>query len=578
MLVGLSVRDVVLIDRLDLSFERGLCVLTGETGAGKSILLDALGLALGNRADAGLLRPGAKQASVAAVFEVGPGHPARAVLDESQIEAEDDLLVLRRLLGADGRSRAFVNDQPVSVGLLRQLGDTLIEIQGQFEQRGLLDRASHRALLDAYGGCAEAARGVTALWSRWREADTARDRAAQALEAARRDEAFLRHAVAELDAFDPGPDEEPRLAEQRGLLMNAEKLRTAMTAAVAALEGAGDEAGAESRLSDARRALEPAAELAAGRLGPALAAVERAALETEEALTALRVAASELELDAGRLGEVEDRLFTLRDLARKHGVAAEALPDLRDELAERLAAIDGGGARLAELERAVADAQAAYQARAEKLSRARAMAAKSLDQAVNAELTPLKLDKAVFQTRLERLGPDGWDAQGLDRIAFEVTTNPGSPPGPLAKIASGGELSRFLLALKVVLAGVSPARTLVFDEVDSNVGGATAHAVGERLARLAGAAPGNADAGGGGGGDTGEALQILVVTHSPQVGARGAHHWRVHKEAEGGRVTTRVSPLDPDGREEEIARMLSGAEVTEEARAAAKRLIDAVPG
>jgi DNA repair protein RecN (Recombination protein N) len=344
MLVSLSVRDVVLIDRLDLSFDSGLCVLTGETGAGKSILLDALGLALGNRADTGLLRHGAKQASVAAVFEVDPDHPARAILVEQEIEAEDELLVLRRLLGADGRSRAFVNDQPVSIGLLRRLGDTLIEIQGQFEQRGLLDRASHRALLDAYGGCTKSASGVAALWSTWREANEARDRAAQALEAARRDEAFLRHAVAELDAFDPVPGEESQLAEQRGLLMNAEKLRAAMDAAVTALEGAGTETGAESRLTDARRALGLVAEQAAGRLGPALAAVERAAIETEEALTALRTAATELELEAGRLGAVEDRLFALRDLARKHGVAAEALPGLRSYLAERLAAIDSGGA------------------------------------------------------------------------------------------------------------------------------------------------------------------------------------------------------------------------------------------
>jgi DNA repair protein RecN (Recombination protein N) len=393
------------------------------------------------------------------------------------------------------------------------------------------------------------------------------------MEAARRDEAFLRHAVAELDAFDPGPGEEPRLAEQRGLLMNAEKLRAAMTAAVTALEGAGGETGADSRLTDARRALGQVAEQAAGRLGPALAAVERAAIETEEALNSLRTATADLELEADRLGAIEDRLFALRDLARKHGVAAEALPSLRDELAERLAAIDGGGAALAELELAVAKASATYQAAAEKLSRARAKAAKSLDRAVNAELAPLKLDKAEFQTRLERLEPDGWGAQGLDRIAFEVATNPGSPPGPLAKIASGGELSRFLLALKVVLAEVSPVRTLVFDEVDSNVGGATAHAVGERLARLAGSG-----GGANSGADSGDGLQVLVVTHSPQVGARGAHHWRVHKEAEGARVTTRVSPLDIAGREEEIARMLSGAEVTEEARAAAKRLIEAVPG
>ncbi len=576
MLVSLSVRDVVLIDRLDLSFERGLCVLTGETGAGKSILLDALGLALGNRADTGLLRPGAKQASVAAAFEIEAGHPALAILDQREIAAEDELLVLRRTLGADGRSRAYVNDQPVSVGLLRRLGDTLVEIQGQFEQRGLMDPANHRALLDAYGGCAEAARGVAALWSIWRDAGAAREAAAQAREAARRDEDFLRHAVAELDAFEPAPGEEIRLAEQRGLLMNAEKLGAAMSAAVNALEGSSGDAGAESRLADARRALERIAGQAAGRLGPALAAVERAALETEEALTALRDAAADLALDAGRLGEVEDRLFALRDLARKHGVETETLPALRAELAGRLADIDGGGARLAELERALAKARADYRAAADKLSRTRAKAAKALDRALNQELAPLKLDRAVFRTRIERLAEDAWGALGLDRIAFEVTTNPGNPPGPLAKIASGGELSRFLLALKVVLARVSPVCTLVFDEVDSNLGGATAHAVGERLARLTGAAStDDAEAGGNGGGD---GLQVLVVTHSPQVGARGAHHWRVHKETEGGRVTTRVSPLDRDGREEEIARMLSGAEVTEEARAAAKRLIEAEAG
>ncbi len=571
MLVNLSVRDIVLIDRLDVTFEGGLCVLTGETGAGKSILLDALGLALGNRADTGLLRRGAKQASVAAAFEIEAGHPVRAILDEHQIGTEDDLLVLRRLLGADGRSRAFVNDQPVSVGLLRRLGDSLVEIQGQFEQRGLLDTANHRALLDAYGGCGEAAARVAALWSEWRGAGEARDRAAQALEAARRDEIFLRHAVEELEAFDPAPGEEPRLAEQRSLLMNAEKLGEAMNAAAAALAGDGGRPGAETELAEARRTLERVAGQAAGRLGPALAAVERAVLETEETQAALRVASSELELDAGRLGEVEDRLFALRDLARKHGVGAEALPGLRGELAERLAGIDGGGAQLAELERAVATARTAYEAAAEKLSRARAKAAKSLDQAVNAELTPLRLDKAEFRTRIERLDDAAWGRHGLDRIAFEVATNPGSLPGPLAKIASGGELSRFLLALTVVLAGVGPARTLVFDEVDSNVGGATAHAVGERLVRLTGNRHGGGDGGGGG-------LQVLVVTHSPQVGARGAHHWRVHKETRDGAVATRVSPLDRGEREEEIARMLSGAEVTEEARAAAKRLIGAEPG
>ncbi len=557
MLVSLSVRDVVLIDRLDLTFENGLCVLTGETGAGKSILLDALGLALGNRADAGLVRPGAKQAAVAAAFAIDAAHPARMVLAEQDLDAEDDLLVLRRLLGADGRSRAFVNDQPVSVGLLRTLGASLVEVQGQFEQRGLLDPASHRALLDAYGGLGTEAARVAGLWSDWRAAEAAREQAARELAAARRDEAFLRHAVAELEAFDPRPGEERTLAEQRVLLLNAERLGEAMNAACAALAGAEAERGAEASLAEARRALDRVAAQAAGRLGPALSALERAALETEEALAALGAVSADLELDGSRLAEVEARLFALRDLARKHGIEADGLAEFCATLSERLSAFDAGGARLAELERGAAATREAYRRAAEGLSRRRAKAATALDRAVGAELAPLKLDKAAFRTRLERQDEAGWGGHGMDRIAFEVSTNPGSPFGALAKIASGGELSRFLLALKVVLAEVGPPRTLVFDEVDSNVGGATAHAVGERLIRLT------------------RDRQLLVVTHSPQVGARGAHHWRVHKEPRGEGVATRVSPLSPGEREEEIARMLSGAEVTEEARAAAKRLIEA---
>jgi DNA repair protein RecN (Recombination protein N) len=556
MLVSLSVRDVVLIDRLDLTFESGLCVLTGETGAGKSILLDALGLALGNRADAGLLRPGADQASVAASFEVEADHPVRAILAEQGLEAEGGLLVLRRLLGTDGRSRAFVNDQPVSVGLLRSLGDGLVEVQGQFEQRGLLDPTSHRALLDAYGGLGAQAERMAVLWRDWRATGEAREKAARELEDARRDEAFLRHAVEELAAFDPAPGEERALAEQRALLMNAEKLAEAMNAAFAALSGGDAERGAEAGLAEARRALERAADQAAGRLGSALSAIERASLETEEALAALRSFSADLKHDARRLTEVEDRLFALRDLARKHGIEADALPGLRATLAERLSAIDGGGERLAELERAVRAKRQAYASAAEALSAARVKAATALDQAIGAELGPLKLEKAGFRTRLERQAESGWGAHGLDRIDFEVSTNLGSPYGALARIASGGELSRILLALKVVLAEVGPVRTLVFDEVDSNVGGATAHAVGERLAQLT------------------RDRQVLVVTHSPQVGARGAHHWRVHKETHGDGVATRVSPLNLDEREEEIARMLSGAEVTEEARAAARRLIE----
>lgn len=561
MLVSLSVRDVVLIDRLDLVFDQGLCVLTGETGAGKSILLDALGLALGNRAEVSLLRPGAAQASVAASFEAPPAHPALAILAEQDILTENEAIVLRRTLGADGRSRAFINDQPVSAGLLRRLGETLVEVQGQFEQRGLLDTASHRGLLDAYGGLTAKAETIADLWRDWRGAIQAREEAAMALDQARRDEAFLRHAVEELNSLNPTPGEERRLAEQRDLLMNAEQLIEAMNSAHDQLAG-GDLApglvgGAEAALAGARRSLERAAAKAGGRLDPVMAALERAALEIEEALGQLRAVSTDINLDAARQGEIEERLFSLRDLARKHGVEADALATLRDELAARLAAIDSGGEHLAALDRALQAQREAYLAAAEKLSAQRVRAAAALDQAVDAELPPLKLEKASFHTRVERLDETGWNPQGLDRIAFDVATNPGSRPGPIAKIASGGELARFLLALKVVLAGIGPRKTLIFDEVDSGIGGATAHAVGERLARLT------------------HDRQVLVVTHSPQVSARGAQHWRVHKETAGNGAATRVSPLSADERQEEIARMLSGAEITEEARAAARRLIAA---
>ena len=559
MLVSLSVRDVVLIDRLDLTFQDGLCVLTGETGAGKSILLDALGLALGNRAEAGLLRPGAKQAAVTARFEVGADHPALRILADQGLDAEEADLLLRRTLGADGRSRAFVNDQPVSVGLLRRLGDSLVEVQGQFEQRGLLDPAIHRELLDAYAGLGADAERVSGLWRDWREAVAARGQAKADLEQARRDEAFLRHAVEELDAMDPKPGEETTLAKQRALLMNAGKIVEGMNAALSELSPGGEAAvgGAEPAIAAARRALTRAAPQAGGRLDGALGALDRAALEIEEALSQLHSLSTEIGQDSGGLEAVEERLFGLRDLARKHGTEVERLTALRGELAARLSAIDGGGVRLAELEGAARAAREAFRDAAESLSAARGKATKRLDTAVARELPPLKLEKAVFHTSVERLEESAWGPHGLDRVAFEAATNPGSPRGPIARIASGGELARFLLALKLVLAEVGPRRTLVFDEVDAGVSGATADAIGERLARLT------------------RDRQVLVVTHSPQVGARGAHHWRVHKEPDGKRVATRVSPLSREERREEIARMLAGAEVTDEARAAAKRLIEA---
>ncbi|HSR71164.1 MAG TPA: DNA repair protein RecN [Kiloniellales bacterium] len=556
MLVQLSVRDVVLIDRLDLSFGDGLCVLTGETGAGKSILLDALGLALGYRADAGLVRPGAERAAVTASFTIEPGHPAVSLLAEQGLDGEDAVIVLRRVLGADGRSRAFVNDQPVSVGLLRQLGESLVEIQGQFEQRGLLDPATHRQLLDEYAGLADDTAKMAELWRSWRAALEQRRVAADALDRARRDEAFLRHAVEELDALEPEPGEERSLAEERSFLLNAGRLAEALAAALAALT-AEEGAGAESALGNAHRALGKVADKAGERLDPALAAIDRALVETEEAVAQLQSLGADLESDSGRLEAVEERLFALRELARKHDVAVEALPALRTRLAERLTEIDDGGARLQALDRAAAEARKAYCEAAERVGAARRKAAKALDRAVERELPPLKLDKARFRTVIDPLPESDWGPNGLDRIAFAATTNPGTPAGPLAKIASGGELARFLLAIRVVLAEVGARRTLVFDEVDSGIGGATAHAVGERLARLT------------------RDRQVLVVTHSPQVGARGTHHWRVHKEAAGRTVTTRVSALDAAERREEIARMLSGAEVTEEARAAARRLIEA---
>lgn len=557
MLVGLSVRDVILIEHLDLAFQDGLCVLTGETGAGKSILLDALGLALGNRADSGLLRPGAEQARVTASFEVGAGHQALAMLAELDLAPEEGAVVLRRTLGRDGRSRAFINDQPVSVGLLRRVGDALIEVQGQFENRGLLDPASHRALLDAYGHLSGQADEVAALWRNWRDARQAHQDAMDEAATAAQEEDFLRHTVDELQALDPRPGEEQALAEERGLLINAGRIVEALTGALAALAGEESNGGAESALATAARRLDRIAAQAGARLEPTLAALNRASAETAETVAQLQSLMADIELDAGRVEQVNARYFALHELARKHNVAVDDLASLKATLEGRLDSIVDADARLARLAGAADEARTAYVQAADALSDARRKAAGKLDAAVMRELPPLKLEKARFRTRLDPLDEAQWGAAGIERVSFEVSTNPGSPGGPLAKIASGGELARFLLAIKVVLAEVGPPRTLIFDEVDAGIGGATAHAVGERLARLT------------------RDRQVLVVTHSPQVGARGRHHWRVHKEPHGDRVATRVSRLDPDERQEEIARMLSGAEVTDEARAAARSLIQA---
>jgi DNA repair protein RecN (Recombination protein N) len=556
MLASLAVRDVVLIDRLALEFAPGLAVLTGETGAGKSILLDALGLALGARAEARLVRQGAQQASVAAVFELPDGHPARALLAEQGIadaDGEGGALTLRRILAPDGKSRAFANDQPVSVGLLRQLGDLLVEVQGQFESRGLLDAATHRGLLDAFGGLEAEARRLATAWQAWRALEEAAEAAALRLAAARRDEAFLRHALDELVALDPRAGEEESLAAERQLLLHTGKILEALAEARQALAG---RAGAEGLLANALRALDRVAEKAGGRLAPLTEALERALAETDEVGRQLDALSADTELDPQRLERVEERYFALKDLARKHGREVGELPALREELAQKLAALDDGGAELARLRRQAADAGAAWRQAAEALGARRRAAARKLDAAINAELPPLKLERARFQTQVEALPAEAWGAGGQERVAFLVATNPGATPGPLARIASGGELARFLLALKVVLAALSPVPTLVFDEVDAGIGGATAAAVGERLARLA------------------AERQVLVVTHSPQVAARGGQHWRVAKRIGRDSALTDVAALDPAGRREEIARMLSGEQVTDEARQAAAKLLE----
>ncbi len=549
MLLGLVIRDIVLIDRLDLAFAPGLTVLTGETGAGKSILLDALGLALGARAEASLLRAGASQASVTAEFELPRKHRLRDLLNEQGL-AVDDSLLLRRQLGADGRSRAFVNDQPVGVGLLRQIGDGMVEIVGQFEQHGLLDPATHGEMLDAHGGHDTPA--VAAAWRLWQTKQEARAAAQAEIAAAKRDEEFLRHAADELSGLVPQPGEEAGLAEQRSLMLHRSKLVEAMQAALDELSG---ERGGESQMNQARRRLDRLADKAQGRLDPAIAALDRAQSELAEAVEQLTRLARDLDADPRGLEKIEDRLYALRDLARKHHVAVDDLADLRERIDSQLARLDDRSGSLARLTQAEAEARQAYVAAAEALSRARKKTAAKLDKAVMAELPPLKLDKARFATVIERLAEPQWGPSGLDRVAFEVATNPGSAPGPIGRIASGGELARFLLALKVVLAADGSAPTLVFDEVDSGIGGATAAAVGERLARLS------------------RNRQLLVVTHSPQVAAQAQHHWQVEKSASKVGSLTRASELDAAARREEIARMLSGASVSDEARAAADRLL-----
>ncbi|MEM7171576.1 MAG: DNA repair protein RecN [Pseudomonadota bacterium] len=557
MLVGLSIRNVVLIEKMDLELSGGLCALTGETGAGKSILLDSLGLALGARSDSRLLRPGSRQASVTATFELSDQHPANILLREQGLEGEDEQLFLRRNLGEDGRSRAFVNDQPVSASLLRTLGDLMIEVQGQFEQRGLLDSSTHRTLLDAHAKHDGKLQQLSTLWHAWREAAEKNEAAIQALAKSQQEEAFLRHAVEELESFDPKANEENLLADQRNRLMHREKLIETMNAALVYLGGDSQNTGADDAVGSALKLLDQIADRGGERLTDIQDCLGRATAELEEASIRLGDFADELSQEDGDLQSIEDRYFGLLDLARKHNRTAAELPELLSAFKTQLAAIDAGEDHLAALALAAEEAKQAYQKAAQDLSKSRQTAARRLDKAVKKELAPLKLEKAKFQTQVSALAEDRWGENGMDRILFEVSTNPGAPPGPLSKVASGGELSRFLLALKVVLAEVQPDQTLIFDEVDSGVGGATAQAVGQRLCKLA------------------QTRQILVVTHSPQVAAQADHHLQVSKKAAAKKTATEVRSLGTKDRQEEIARMLSGAEITAEARAAAARLMGA---
>ena len=552
MLTALAIRDVVLIEALDLAFGPGLGALTGETGAGKSILLDALGLALGMRADTGLVRNGAAQASVAATFELAPDHPAMALMADNDIAVEPgEPLLIRRTVRADGGSRAFVNDQPASAGLLRTLGAALVEIHGQHDDRGLINRQGHRALLDAFARADTVATAAT--YEAWRAAEADLDQAATELEEAGRDRDWLVHAVEELTRFAPEPGEEASLAETRAAMQKGARLADDLAAVNSHLDGS--EGGLALLRQAARRLDRLAPEHAL--LADALAALDRAVIEASEAEDRLAEAGRAFAHDPARLDAMETRLFDLRALARKHRVEPDQLAALAEELSARLARIDLGSEGIAALEKAATAARGAYLAAADMLGEVRRAAALRLDAAVAGELVPLKLDAARFRTAFQTLDESGWGPHGRDRIEFEIATNPGAPFGGLAKIASGGELSRFILALKVALAEEGGSTTMIFDEVDRGVGGAVAAAIGERLARLASRA------------------QLLVVTHSPQVAARADRHWLIAKRSDGLVARTGVHQLDDSERREEIARMLSGAEVTDEARAQAGRLLAA---
>lgn len=559
MLARLSIRDIVLIERLDIEFASGLAVLTGETGAGKSILLDAFALALGGRGDAGLVRHGAEQGQVTAVFDVPKNHPAAKILAENGLDdtsvADSWEMILRRVQLADGRTRAFINDQSISVQTLKAVGAALVEIHGQHDERALVDAATHRRLLDAFAGLEKDVAAVEALWDARRTANTALEEHRAGMERAAREADYLRHASDELKQLAPRDGEETALASRRTTMMQGEKIASDLREAQEAVGGNHSPVAA---LSAAVRRLERRGVNSPALVEPAVRAIDAAINALEEADQHLLAALAATDFDPAELERIEERLFALRAASRKYSTPVDGLAALAAKYAADVVLIDAGASQLKKLEQAAIEADSRYAVAAKKLSLARQKSAEKLNKAVNAELAPLKLERAKFMTQVETdeaaPGP-----QGFDRVEFWVQTNPGTRPGPLMKVASGGELSRFLLALKVVLSDRGSAPTLVFDEIDTGVGGAVADAIGARLARLAGK------------------VQVMAVTHAPQVAARADQHLLISKDAldKGKRVATRVNALAADHRREEIARMLAGAEITAEARAAAERLLKA---
>ncbi|PBC03199.1 DNA repair protein RecN [Mesorhizobium sp. WSM3860] len=550
MLSRLSIRDIVLIEKLDIDFLPGLSVLTGETGAGKSILLDALSLALGARGDASLVRHGAAQGQVIAVFDVPRNHPARALLAGNDIEHDGDI-ILRRVQTADGRTRVFVNDQPSSVTLMRDVGRALVEIHGQHDERALVDPGAHRELLDSFGGHLGAVRGTGEAWRYWRNCEQELSRHRAKVEAAAREADYLRASVAELAKLDPQPGEETELAELRAQMMRAEKIASEIHDAQDVLSGPSSPL---PQLASLLRRLQRKSGEVPGLLDDVVKSLDEAMISLDAAQSGVQTALRATEYDPQRLEKAEERLFSLRAASRKHNVAVDDLAQLRDTAAADLADLDAGEERLHGLEKQAAAAREAYDIAAAQLSSLRHAAAAGLTKAVMAELPALKLERAEFIVEMVSDAESRME-EGIDQVGFWVRTNPGTRPGPMMKVASGGELSRFLLALKVALADRGSAPTLVFDEIDTGVGGAVADAIGQRLARLS------------------KRVQVLSVTHAPQVAARAATHFLISKSGGKDRVATGIAEMDRAARQEEIARMLAGATITDEARAAAERLL-----